>query len=45
MIKRSWSFRCINGKGGAVIFDRDVDAETALYECRLSIGPKVVKVY
>lgn len=44
-MKRSWHFRCINGKGGTVIFDCEVDADTALHECRLSLGPKVTRVY
>lgn len=45
MIKRSWHFRCTDGKGVTIILDRDVDADTALKECRLSLGDKVVVVY
>jgi len=44
-LKRSWHFRCADGKGGAIILDREVDADTALKECRLSLGDKVITVY
>ena len=44
-MKRAWHFYCVNGKGGAMILPHEVDAETALYECRLSLGVKVMRVY
>lgn len=42
--KRSWRFMTISGKGGGMILPFDVDAETALYECRLSLGNQVIGV-
>lgn len=45
LAKRSWHFRCTDGKGGTIILDREVDADTALKECRLSLGDKVIVVY
>jgi hypothetical protein len=46
MKKRSWHFKTVGDiYGGSVIFDREVDAEEALRECRLSLGCKVNRVY
>lgn len=43
--KFAYQFKCIDGKGGTVRFPETVDAATALIECRLSLGPKVISVY
>jgi len=43
--KRAWHFYCVNGQIGVVIMPDEVDANTALIECRLSLGAKVMKVY
>jgi hypothetical protein len=45
MTKTCWHFRCINGKGGSMILPYSATAEQALHEARLTIGPKVVRVY
>ena len=45
MKKRAWQFITLMGQGGTVIFPDPVDAEEALRECRLSLGPKLQKVY
>jgi hypothetical protein len=45
MNKRAWHFYCVNGKGGVMIMHEPVGAEEALRECRLSLGPKVMRVY
>lgn len=44
-LKRAWHFYCINGKGGTMIALEPIGAEEALIECRLSLGPKVMRVY
>jgi len=45
MLKQYWGFYCVNGKSGSMILPYPVSAEEALKECRLSLGPKVMRVY
>jgi len=45
MIKRAWMFITLMGQVGTMIVEDPIDAETALIEARLSLGPKVQKVF
>lgn len=44
-LRRAWPFYCVNGKGGVMIMPEPVSQEEALKECRLSLWPKVMRVY
>jgi len=44
-LKTAWQFYCVNGAAGTMVMPHEIDAKTALIECRLNLGAKVVRVF
>jgi len=44
-VKTSWQFYCVNGAMGTMVMPYPIDSVTALRECRLTLGVKVMRVF